>query len=117
MEVAIDRGGEHPQLGKVTKRLKDHRGNPIGTAHSNPILDSRMYEVEYTDGSKQALSANVIAENMFATVDEEGYRHMLMDSIVDVRKSGSAIGKDDAFVSSKNGVRRRRETTKGWEVL
>eukprot|EP00980_Cylindrotheca_fusiformis_P022819 scaffold9803_cov145-Cylindrotheca_fusiformis.AAC.1 len=41
MEVAIDRGGEHPELGRVTKRLKDHRGNPIRTANSNPILDSR----------------------------------------------------------------------------
>eukprot|EP00980_Cylindrotheca_fusiformis_P005760 scaffold1199_cov137-Cylindrotheca_fusiformis.AAC.2 len=76
-----------------------------------------MYEVEFPDGYKQAMAANIIAENMFATVDEEGYQHLFMDSIMDVRKSGSAIGKDEAFVTSSNGVKRRRETTKGWEVL
>lgn len=116
-EVAIDRGGEHPQLARVTKRLRDHRGNPIGTAHSNPILDTRMYEVEYADGYKQSLAANIIAENMFATVDEEGYRHLLMDSILDVRKNKDAVTKADAFVTTKSGSRRRKETTKGWEVL
>ena len=117
MELAIDRGGEHPQFAKVTKRLRDKDGKPIGTAHDNPILDSRMYEVEFADGYKQALSANVIAENMFASVDEEGHRHLLLDSIVDIRKTSDAIAKEDAFVTSSNGVRRRRETTKGWEVL
>ena len=73
MELAIDRGGEHPMSARVTKRLKDHEGKPIGTAHQNPIMDTRMYEVEYTNGFKQAMSANVIAENMFASVDEEGH--------------------------------------------
>ena len=117
MELAIDRGGEHAEFAKVTKRLKDHRGNPIGTANSNPILDTRMYEVEFADGFKQAMSANVIAENMFASVDEEGHRHLLLDSIIDHRRTDEAISKDDAFVTSSNGTRRRRETTKGWEIL
>ena len=45
MELNIDRGGDCPQFAKVTKRLKDAHGNPIGTANDNPILDTRMYEV------------------------------------------------------------------------
>eukprot|EP00546_Thalassionema_frauenfeldii_P011116 CAMPEP_0178911100 /NCGR_PEP_ID=MMETSP0786-20121207/9490_1 /TAXON_ID=186022 /ORGANISM="Thalassionema frauenfeldii, Strain CCMP 1798" /LENGTH=89 /DNA_ID=CAMNT_0020583475 /DNA_START=46 /DNA_END=312 /DNA_ORIENTATION=+ len=89
MELALGKEGhDTPQFAKVTKRLRDHRGNPIGTAHDNPILDTRMYEVEFFDGSKQALSANVIAENLFASVDEEGHRHLLLDSIVGFRKDG-----------------------------
>ena len=117
MELDIDRGGEQPEFAKVTKRLKDHRGNPIGTANNNPILDTRMYEVEFADGHKQAFSANVIAENMFATVDEEGHRHLLLDQIVDYRRSGQAVHKDDAFITTSTGTKRRRETTKGWEIL
>jgi len=117
MEVSINRGKEHPELARVTKRLKDHRGNYIGTANDNPILDTRMYEVEFHDGTKQALAANVIAENIFASVDEEGHRHILLDSIVDVRKSRTAVSKEDGFVVSSNGVKRRIETTKGWDVL
>ena len=117
MELTVNRGGPHAEFARVTKRLKDHRGNPIGTANSNPILDTRMYEVEYHDGSKQAMAANVIAENMFASVDEEGYRHKLLDTIIDIRKTDEAVKKEDSFVTTANGNKRRIETTKGWEVL
>ena len=49
MEIAIDRGGDDPEFARVTKRMKDDRGNPIGVAHNNPIMDSRMYKVEFLD--------------------------------------------------------------------
>mmetsp|Transcript_26808 Transcript_26808/g.40563 ORF Transcript_26808/g.40563 Transcript_26808/m.40563 type:complete len:138 (-) Transcript_26808:449-862(-) len=117
MELAIGKDGhETPQFAKVTKRLKDHRGNPIGTAHDNPILDTRMYEVEYADGSKQALSANVIAENLFASVDEERHRRILLDSIVGFCKTKEAVDKTDALVVSSNGTIRRVKTTKDWQI-
>ena len=52
--------------------MKDTHGLTIGTTNSNPILDTRMYEVEYQDGYKASLTANTIAQNLFAQVDEEG---------------------------------------------
>ena len=45
MELSFDRGGENKELAHVTKRLKDSEGNPIGHASSNPLLDTRLYEV------------------------------------------------------------------------
>jgi len=117
MELNIDRGGEHAEFARVKKRLKDHRGNAIGIANTNPILDTRMYEVEFADGHKQSMAANYISENMFAHVNEEGYRHMLLDSIIDIRRTSEAISKEDGFVHSKNGTKRRVQTTRGWEVL
>ena len=77
MELAVPRGDNpNPQYARVTKRLRDADGVPIGTANENPILDSRMYEVEYQDGTKVSLAANYIAENLFAQVDQEGNRHV-----------------------------------------
>jgi hypothetical protein len=35
------------QFGKVTKRLRDAEGRPIGTAHENPLLDTREDAVEF----------------------------------------------------------------------
>ena len=117
MELTVDRQQfDHPQRARVTKRLKDHRGNPIGTANDNPILDTRMYEVVFDDGHKLSMAANLIAENMFASVDEEGHRHLLLDSIVGYRKTADAVNKNDAYVKSSNGVSRRKETTKGYEI-
>ena len=46
MELAFDCGDNSPSFAKVTKRLWDAQGLPIGTANDNPILYTRMYEVE-----------------------------------------------------------------------
>ena len=53
MELALPQGDSlEPRLARVTKRLMDSNGIPIGTAHQNPLLDTRMYEVEFADGEK-----------------------------------------------------------------
>ena len=58
MELSVPRGDNpNPQYAKVTKRLRDADGIPIGMANENPIPDSRMYEVEYQDGMKASLAA------------------------------------------------------------
>jgi hypothetical protein len=117
MELAIPRDGDGPEIARVLKRLKDADGVPIGRPHNNPIMDTRMYEVEYPDGHKAALAANAIAENMFAQTDMEGNRHVLFEEITDHRTDGSEVKQQDAFIKTRSGTERRRETTKGWEIL
>ena len=117
MEVALDRGGAHPELARVTKRLKNKDGIPIGTRADNPIVDSRLYEVEYLDGHRAAMTANVIAENIFSQVDEEGYRHVLLDEIIDHRALDDRVSKEKGFITTSAGVKRRVQTTKGWDIL
>ncbi|KAI2498409.1 Reverse transcriptase (RNA-dependent DNA polymerase) [Fragilaria crotonensis] len=117
MELALPRQGAEVQFGRVVKRLRDKDGIPIGTAHDNPILDTRMYEVEFQDGHRMSLAANAIAKNLFAQVDDEGNRHVLYEEIVDHRTNGKQVLQQDAFITNRSGTRRRRETTVGWEVL
>ncbi len=117
MELALPRDDEGPEFARVTKRLRDANGLPIGTSNDNPILDTRVYEVEYQDGHKASIAANAIAENMFAQVDDEGHRFVLLDSIVDHRVDGTELKGDEGFIHSANGGRRRKQTTKGWDIL
>ena len=58
--------GDTMMNAKVRGRKRQSDGTLLGKAHSNPILDTRTYEVEFADGQKTELAANVIAENMFA---------------------------------------------------
>ena len=84
MEIGLPRSDfEELQYAKVTKQMVDCEGEKIGKANINPILDSRMFEVEYLDGTTEVMAANSIAENVMAQVDDDGYRQMLMDEIVD----------------------------------
>ena len=42
MKLSIGRGEEHPEFAKVTKSLKDHRGNPIGIANDDPMQSGAL---------------------------------------------------------------------------
>ena len=108
MELEVPRGDNpNPQYAKVMKRLRDADGIPIGMANENPILDSRMYKVEYQDGTKASLMANYIAKNLFAQVDQEGNMHVLHDKIIDYRVNGREVKLQDAFITTGTGTRRR----------
>ena len=118
MDLALPHGDEAtPQYAKVTKRLRDANGIPIGTADNNLIMYMRMYKVEFMDGTKQSLSANYIAENVFAQVDQDGNRQVLLDEIIDYHTTGKEVKQQDAFITTRTGTKRRRETRIGWELL
>ena len=118
MELSLLHGGEAtPQYAKVTKRMRDANGIPTGTANDNPILDTRMYEVEFLDGTKTLLSTNYIAENLFSQVEDNGDRQVLLDEIIDHRTNGSHVLQQDKYITTSSGTRRRQETMVGWELL
>jgi hypothetical protein len=95
--MSMVRGGEGElKHATVRKRVQDVDGNPVGTAHPNPLLlDSRMYEIEYNDGHVEELTANVIAENLISQVDEEGRHQMMLDYIMDHRTTHEAIPRSE----------------------
>ncbi len=98
---------------KVIARKRDADGNPIGTANTNPILDTRIYEVQFPDGHTESYAANVIVENMYAQVDHEGNQFLLLAEIVNHRTDQNAVTMEDKYVETPSG-RRLRKTTNGW---
>ena len=52
-------------------------------AQRQPLLDTSRYAVEYEDGSVDEMSANIIAEAVYAQVDDEGREFILLDAIID----------------------------------
>eukprot|EP00986_Skeletonema_menzelii_P007458 scaffold2934_cov146-Skeletonema_menzelii.AAC.1 len=102
--------------GKVTKRSRDDRGQGIGKAHKNPLLDTREYNVELADGTFLKYQANTIAENLFAQTDDEGRESLLLDEIYGHRKDGNAIPRCNGYNQNKYGEKKRKVTTAGWHI-
>ena len=102
---------------RVVRRHRDDAGMPIGRINDNPILDSRMYDIEFPDGSTDVVSANLIAENLFSQVDDEGRQFQIIDEIVDCQFTDEAVKPEDGFVISQNGQKRPVITTKGCNML
>lgn len=67
------------------------------------------------DDQKAELTANVIAQNMYAQCDSKGNQYLLLAGIVGDRKGNSAVEKKDMHIrhGSNSQV---RITTKGWSL-
>ena len=61
MELTLDDGTNTARGARVVKRARTEDGKAIGTAHSNPMLDTRSYEIEFADGTRDKITANIIA--------------------------------------------------------
>jgi hypothetical protein len=97
----------------VKRRKRDPDGHLIGKSHTNPLLDTSLYEVDFGDGLEGTYTANIIAENIFEQVDEEGRSHVLFDSIMDYERSPDAVSATD-LETSTGGSQTENKTTKGW---
>jgi hypothetical protein len=60
--------------GTVTSRKCDNDGILLGKPKTNPILDTRVFEVQFLDGTINEYATNVIAENILAMVDDDGHK-------------------------------------------
>ena len=60
---------------------------------------------------------NLIAENMFAQVDEKSNQYLLMNDITNHRKENTAIPISDGITRGHNGNESPKITTCGWELL
>ena len=102
---------------RVIGRKRDADGNPVGTHNSNPLLNTRVYLVEFDDGHFAEYGANAIAEAIYNQVDDNGFTEVLFTDVIGHRKNDSIAMSDEAFAdlqSSHNPSHAR--TTKGWEI-
>lgn len=86
--------------------------------HANLLLDVGGEKlIEFTDGSVAEYTANVIAENIYSQIDAEGRSFAILQEISGHRKQpGVAIEIVDGFVTSANGNKVPKRTTKGWDL-
>ena len=72
--------------------------------------------MKFEDGDVTKLTANAIAESMYAMCDENSDHILLFDAIVDHRTNDNAMTiSEQKFVDSK-GKQQYKRSTKGWEV-
>ena len=110
-----------PQHGRlqeatITSRKRTRDGKMLaGQQHPNPLLDSRIYNVEFPDGGVGEFTTNTIAESLYSSIDDEGYNYGLIEGIIAHRKTPEAIEKENGYYENDRG-RKRVITTKGWDI-
>ena len=84
--------------------------------NENPILDTRVFQVEYPDGHLEEYATNVIAEALYSNIDSEGFDTGLLHEIIDHRKRDCAINIANGYITTTSGQQRPIITTKGWDL-
>jgi len=102
------KGGD--MMAKVVRCKHHAAGNLVGRKHKLPVLDSRVYKVEFLDGKHQEVSFNILAEHLLSQIDEEGNQYHIFKEIVDHRKNPKkAVDKADQSTSPRatRNIRKR----------
>ena len=69
------------------------------------------------NGETDRIFANKLAVNIYSQLDDEGREHLKFKNIIDHRKNGSALNMENGFIHLKNGQKKCKPTTRGWQVL
>ena len=81
-------------LATIVKQSVDDNVKAIGSWNDNPMLNTLVYEWEFSDGTIKEYSANIIAENIFLGADVDGHRDiMMMTDITNHKWDGTAVKK------------------------
>ena len=93
--------------GRVKSHARNAAGELVGTQNNNPFLDICVYTVEFPEGERAEVSANVIAEHMFSQCDPDGRQFQLLLSIVDHKSDGHAVKPADRFITVGDSILER----------
>ena len=89
-------------------------GNPIGEEHRNPVLDVRLYELEFSDGRVDEYAVNIIIDNIITLIGDQGWDTDILEDIVDLRFDPDvAIQTGEQAYTNFNLIQRPVITTKG----
>ena len=91
MKLIFDVGTNNERCETVVKRSQGLDGRFIGRSYTNPLFDTHEYDKDFTDGTWDKYTANLIAENMYVQVDDKGHQFELLEDIQDHWKDGKAI--------------------------
>ena len=112
MELGLPRKDDDWLMHEIVKRRKlDDEGNSVVNINNNPLLDTRAYEVYFSDDTTEILTASIIVNDIVAQVHEEGNRQMFLDQVIDHRQDVNDIGQEDTFTETTNRMEERKTTT------
>ena len=115
-KVKIPVDGYKFATGTVKSRARNEMGELIGKSDPNPLMDSSYYEVEMEDGSLERYSANVIAESIYDSLDDQGYGRRSVIDIVDHRSDDTAVPISRGTTRGEHNRDMPVKTTRGWKL-
>ena len=88
----------------------------IGQHHKNILVNTLVYDIEFPNCDVRKYAANIIAVNLLAQVDPEGFCTNAFEEILDHKRDGTAVPMSGKYFKTKQGRQTQRKTTVGWAL-
>ena len=63
----------------------------IGNHAVNPLLNTLLYDVDFSDGAVRRYAANIIAENVLDLCDADGFYTNVMATVLDHKRDRTSV--------------------------
>ena len=113
--------------GQVVHWKHDANGNPIGRSNQNPIMDTHLYDMEFTGGEMTELAANINAESMYTQCDIDWNKYLLLVEFINGSEKplgsqqlvGTFVvnGKTDPHLERNYPTLKNRIQSRLWNIL
>ncbi|KAL7475872.1 hypothetical protein ACHAW6_001773 [Cyclotella cf. meneghiniana] len=103
------------ELARVLCQICDSNGMPVGTAHTEPAMETHVYEVHFPDGCTKEFDANTIAEALCTQYNPDGNQYITLDAVADYKKNDNVAISKNNQVKIVNGKKVVSRSTQGWE--
>ena len=85
----------------VVNQTQDLKNVPIGQQNNNPLLGTRIYDLQLPDGQIEQHTANTIVECIYSNIDKECHTFTMMNELLNHKKDDTALTKDEATYFTK----------------
>ena len=93
------------KVAKFSRIILDEEIKLVGTYSENPMLNTLMYDVQLPDGATKAYAANMVAQNIYNSVDYDGRQYRPFGQILNYYKTANAVMIAGATAVGRNGQR------------
>ena len=80
-------------------RKRDANRELFGTSNLNPLFDTRIDNIIFSDSSKIEFSVNQLAEIMYENIDDNGNTYGMILEMINHWKNNSAIKAEVSFIT------------------
>ena len=96
--------GDRQSHAVVFSRSKsDDVTSQYGGYGKNPIINPAVYDVLFDDGTTKQYADNIMVDNLWSQVDDEGFTHLMLEKITDHCRMDNAVVKGGEYITTKQG--------------
>ena len=103
-------------MARITKRVKDNKGNPRGIENHTIFSYYSLIEVTFTNGRTEELTEMVMTENRLYEVYSEIHHYQVLNYISYHSVDMIALKKSNGFIRSRGKKLHAKKTTRGWKL-